>query len=87
MWSWDFSTTPKIDTTALLPSTRVASYPSHGVPELQKECMMLERGIRMRRWKRAHAFNWELMFKISSLILGFMALGALLIYESFIQAQ
>jgi hypothetical protein len=48
---------------------------------------MLERGIRMRRWKRAHAFNWELMFKISSLILGFMALGALLIYESFIQAQ
>jgi len=45
------------------------------------------REIRMRRWKRAHAFNWELMFKISSLILGFMALGALLIYESFIQAQ
>jgi hypothetical protein len=45
------------------------------------------REIRMRRWKRAQVFNWELMFKISSLILGFMALGALLIYESFIQAQ
>jgi hypothetical protein len=41
----------------------------------------------MRRWKRARVFNWELMFKISSLVLGFMALGALLIYESFIQAQ
>src|SRR5882672_214865 len=45
------------------------------------------REIGMRRWKRAHAFNWDLMLKISSLILGFMALGALLIYESFIQAQ
>jgi hypothetical protein len=36
MWSWNFSTTPKIDTTALLLSTRVASYASGGVPELQK---------------------------------------------------
>ncbi len=36
----------------------------------------------MRRWKRAHVFNWELMFGISFLILGFMAVGALLIYES-----
>jgi hypothetical protein len=41
----------------------------------------------MRRWKRAHVFNWELMFTISSLILGFMAIGVLLIYESFIRAR
>lgn len=42
----------------------------------------------MGGWKRrAHAFNWELTFKISSLILGFMAVGALLIYESFVQAR
>jgi hypothetical protein len=36
MWSWNFSTTPKINTTALLPSTRVASYALGGVPGLQK---------------------------------------------------
>ena len=36
MWSWDFSTIPKIDATALLLSARVASYASGGVPELQK---------------------------------------------------
>jgi len=41
----------------------------------------------MGRWKRARVFNWELLFKISSLILGFMAVGALLIYDSYINAR
>jgi hypothetical protein len=41
----------------------------------------------MSGWKRARVFDWELMLKISSLILGFMAVGALLIYESFIRAR
>jgi hypothetical protein len=40
----------------------------------------------MRRWKRTHVFSWELMFKISSLILAFMAVGALQVYESFLDA-
>ncbi len=38
--------------------------------------------VRMRGWKRAHAFNWELIFKIFSCVLGFMAVGALLIYAA-----
>jgi len=37
-------------------------------------------------WKRARVFNWELAFWISSLILAFMAMGALLAYRSFLQA-
>jgi hypothetical protein len=41
----------------------------------------------MGDWKRAHVFNWELMFGISSLILAFMAVGALLVYASFIRAR
>jgi hypothetical protein len=41
----------------------------------------------MSGWKRARVFNWELMFEISALILGFMAVGALLIYESFMRAR
>jgi len=41
----------------------------------------------MRGWKRVHVFNWELMFTISSLVLAFMAVGALLIYESFVRAR
>jgi hypothetical protein len=38
-------------------------------------------------WKRARVFNWELTFWISFLILGFMAIGALLAYQSFIRAR
>ena len=38
-------------------------------------------------WKRARVFNWELMFWISSLILAFMAEGALLAYQSFMRAR
>jgi len=38
-------------------------------------------------WKRERVFNWELMFWISSLILAFMAIGALLAYLSFIRAR
>jgi hypothetical protein len=38
-------------------------------------------------WKRARVFNWELMFWISSLILAFMAIGALLAYQSFMHAR
>jgi len=45
------------------------------------------REVRMRGWKRVHVFNWELMFTISSLVLAFMAVGALLIYESFVRAR
>lgn len=41
----------------------------------------------MGGWKRAHAFNWELMFGISSLILVFMAAGAPLVYASFMRAR
>jgi hypothetical protein len=38
-------------------------------------------------WKRARVFNWELMFWITSLILAFMAVGALLAYQSFMRAR
>jgi len=41
----------------------------------------------MGGWKRARVFNWELMFGISSLVLAFMAVGALLIYASFMRAR
>ena len=32
-------------------------------------------------------FKWELIFGISSLILGFMVIGALLTYASFVHAR
>ncbi len=38
-------------------------------------------------WKRARVFNWELMFWISSLILAFMVMAALLAYQSFKSAR
>jgi len=38
-------------------------------------------------WKRDRVVNWELMFWISSLILAFLAMGALLAYQSFILAR
>ena len=38
-------------------------------------------------WKRTRVFNWELTFWISSLILAFMAIGALLAYQSYIRAR
>jgi hypothetical protein len=38
-------------------------------------------------WKRARVFNWELTFWISSLILAFMATGALLVYQSYMRAR
>ena len=38
-------------------------------------------------WKRARVLNWELLFWISSLILVFMAGGALLAYQNFIRAR
>jgi hypothetical protein len=38
-------------------------------------------------WKRARVFNWELMFWISSLIFVFLAIGALLAYQSFIRGR
>jgi hypothetical protein len=38
-------------------------------------------------WKRARVFNWELMFWISSLILAFAAIGALLVYQSYMRAR
>jgi hypothetical protein len=41
----------------------------------------------MGAWKRARVFNWELMFWISSLILAFLAIGALLAYQSFLRAR
>jgi hypothetical protein len=37
-------------------------------------------------WKRARVFNWELAFWIFSLVLAFMAMGALLAYHSFLHA-
>ena len=74
---------PKIDTTAPLPSTGLASYAPGGLPKLQKT----GREVRMGSWKRARVFNWELMFGISSLIFAFMAAGALLIYESLMRAR
>jgi hypothetical protein len=41
----------------------------------------------MGLWKRARVFNWELMFWISSLILAFMALGAVLVYQTYMRAR
>jgi hypothetical protein len=38
-------------------------------------------------WKRARVFNWELMFWISSLVLAFMGVGAMLAYQSFLRAR
>jgi hypothetical protein len=38
-------------------------------------------------WKRERAFNWELMFWISSLTLAVLATAALLAYQSFIHAR
>jgi hypothetical protein len=86
MRSWNCSTTPKIDTTAPLPSTEVASYAPGEVPNC-KRLHEAGREVRMGGWKRARVFNWELMFGISSLILAFMAVGALLVYESFMRAR
>ena len=40
----------------------------------------------MRGWKSEHRFNSDLAIYISLLILGFMALGALAIYESYLHA-
>ena len=41
----------------------------------------------MGLWKRASVFNWELMFWISSLILAFMAIGAVLVYQTYMRAR
>jgi hypothetical protein len=38
-------------------------------------------------WKRATAFNWELVFWISCLILAFLTIGALLAYRGFLLAR
>jgi len=38
-------------------------------------------------WKRAGAFNWELLLCISSLIWALVAMGALLTYHSFVHAR
>jgi hypothetical protein len=38
-------------------------------------------------WKRVRVFDWELAFWISSLVLGFMAVGAVLAYQSFLHAR
>ncbi len=76
----------QFDTTALLPSTGFASY----APGDAGSCMRLHeagREVGMGVWKRARVFNWELMFWISSLILAFMAGGALLAYQSFMRAR
>lgn len=40
----------------------------------------------MGGWKRARVFNWELTFWISTLVLAFMTIGALLTYQSFLLA-
>lgn len=41
----------------------------------------------MGEWKRARVYNWELMFGISFLVLGFVAMGALLAYHGFVHAR
>jgi len=45
------------------------------------------REVGMGVWKRTRVFNWELIFWISSLIFAFMALAALLAYQSFVRSQ
>lgn len=37
-------------------------------------------------WKRDRVYNWELMFGVSFLVLGFVTMGALLAYHSFLHA-
>jgi len=43
--------------------------------------------VSMGVWKRAPAFNWELMFWISCLIMAFLGTGALLAYRGFLSAR
>jgi hypothetical protein len=80
---WDY---PKIDAIALLSATgqlrtlRPAVQNCKGVHDTGRE-------VWMSGWKRERRFNSDLTIKIFVLILGFMILGALLVYQSYLYAR
>jgi len=73
------------ETTALLLGIDATSYAAGNLPEPRKTACG-GKGVGMGVWKRQRAFNWELVFGISGLVLAFMVMGALLTYQNFVSA-